>query len=102
MTIYLTRNKGAVWGRPWPNWKLVVPCEATQVVGTLVVVYGGLMAPTGWTLAIMVWGYATISFAVASAIKVGVYRLLEHRPARQSRHLARIEGSLIGHVPHHR
>lgn len=102
MTIYLTRNKGAVWERPWPNWKLVVPCEATQVVGTLVVVYGGLMAPTGWPLAIMVWGYAISSFAVASGIKIGVYRLLEHRPARQSRHLARIEGSLIGHVPHHR
>ena len=24
MTIYLTRNKGAVWERPWPSWKLVV------------------------------------------------------------------------------
>ena len=36
MTIYLTRNKGPVWERPWPSWKLVVPAEATQLVGTLV------------------------------------------------------------------
>ena len=48
MTIYLTRNKGAIWERPWPSWKLVVPCESTQLMGTLIVVYGWFMAPTGW------------------------------------------------------
>ena len=37
MTIYLTRNKGPVWERPWPSWKLVVPAEATQLLGTLAV-----------------------------------------------------------------
>ena len=31
MTIYLTRNKGWVWERPWPSWKLVVPCEVTKL-----------------------------------------------------------------------
>lgn len=101
MTIYLTRNKGPVWERPWPSWKLVVPCELTQIIGTLAVVYGWFMAPTGWPLALMVWGYALATFALASAIKVGVYRLLDHRPARQTRHLARIESWLVGHVPHH-
>ncbi len=101
MTIYLTRNKGPVWERPWPSWKLVVPCELTQIIGTLAVVYGWFMAPTGWPLALMVWGYALATFALASTIKVGVYRLLDHRPARQTRHLARIESWLVGHVPHH-
>ena len=52
MTIYLTRNKGAIWEWPWPSWKLVVPAEATQIVGTLVVVYGWFMAPTGWPYAL--------------------------------------------------
>ena len=92
MTIYLTRNKGPIWERPLPSWKLVVPCEATQLVGTLVVVYGWFMAPTGWPLALLVWGYALVSFMVASLIKIGTYRLLEHRTARATRHLARIEG----------
>ena len=91
MTIYLTRNKGPVWERPWPNWKLILPCEATQLVGTVFVVYGWFVAPTGWRLALMVWAYALISFFVASAVKVGTYRLLEHRAARQARHLARVE-----------
>jgi hypothetical protein len=34
------RNKGMIWEVPLPNWKLVIPCEVTQVVGTLVIVYG--------------------------------------------------------------
>ena len=94
MTIYLTRNKGPIWERPWPSWKLVVPCEATQIVGTLVVVYGAFMAPTGWLLALMVWGYTLASFFIASAIKVGAYTLLDHRAARQARHLLRVEGRI--------
>jgi H+-transporting ATPase len=89
MTIYLTRNKGPIWERPWPSWKLVVPCETTQLVGTLVVVYGWFMAPTGWPLALIVWGYSLVSFLVASAIKTGTYRLLDHPP--HARHLTRIE-----------
>jgi H+-transporting ATPase len=91
MTIYLTRNKGPIWERPWPSWKLVVPCEATQIVGTLFVVYGWFVAPTGWPLALMVWGYAIISFLIASGIKIATFRLLEHRVYRQQRHLARVE-----------
>jgi H+-transporting ATPase len=57
MTIYLTRNTGWVWERPWPSWKLVVPCETTQIFGTLLVVYGIAMAPIGWWLALFVWAY---------------------------------------------
>ena len=96
MTIYLTRNTGAIWARPWPSWKLVLPCEATQLVGTLAVVYGWFMAPTGWRLALLVWAYAILSFLIASGIKITAYRLLEHRAARQTRHLARIEHRVNG------
>jgi H+-transporting ATPase len=100
MTIYLTRNIGPVWERPWPSWNLVVPCEATQVVGTLVVVYGFFMSPTGWPLALMVWAYALVSFFVASAVKIGVYSMIGHRSGRQARHLARVEGWLFNHFHH--
>jgi H+-transporting ATPase len=91
MTIYLTRNKGPIWERPLPSWKLVVPSEATQLLGTFVVVYGWFMAPTGWPLALMVWAYTLVSFVVASTIKIGTYHLLEHRPVGQVKHLARVE-----------
>jgi H+-transporting ATPase len=92
MTIYLTRNKGWAWERPWPSWKLVVPCEATQLLGTLIVVYGLAMAPIGWGLALLVWGHTFVSFFVANALKVATYRLLEHLVPSHARHLARIEG----------
>jgi H+-transporting ATPase len=92
MTIYVTRNKGAIWERPLPSWKLIVPCEATQIVGTLAVVYGWFMAPTGWGLALMVWAYALVFFMIASVVKIGTYRLLEYRASQHVRHLARIEG----------
>jgi H+-transporting ATPase len=69
----------------------VVPAEATQIVGTLVVVYGLFMTATGWPLALLVWGYTLVSFFVASAVKIGTYWLLDNRTAWQSRHLMRIE-----------
>jgi hypothetical protein len=40
----------------------------------------------------MVWGYTLVSFFVASAIKIGTYRLLDYRALKHDRHLARIEG----------
>ena len=94
MTIYLTRNKGWVWQRPWPNWKLVVPCELTQILGTLIVVYGIAMAPIGWGLALFVWGYTLVSFMVANTVKVATHGLLDQRMASHARHLQRVEGSL--------
>lgn len=96
MTIYLTRNKGPIWERPWPSWKLVVPCEATQLIGTLAVVYGLFMEPTGWRYAALVWAYSLTTFLGASMVKLAAYRLLEHRLFEQARHLARVELSIIG------
>ena len=81
--------------RPCPSWKLVVPAELTQLLGTLVVVYGWFMAPAGWPYALLIWVYALVSFFVASTIKIGVYRLLDHRSASQARHLHRIERSVV-------
>jgi H+-transporting ATPase len=102
MTIYLTRNTGWVWQRPWPSWKLVVPSETTQLLGTLIVVYGIAMAPIGWWLALLVWGYTLVSFFVANAVKVATYRLLGHGVRWQARHLARIESRVLNHAPHAR
>ena len=94
MTIYLTRNEGWLWDRPWPSWKLVVPAELTQIVGTLAAVYGVFMTPIGWKLALMVWGFAFLEFITSSALKVAVYRLFAHGLRRNRRHLERVETSL--------
>ena len=95
MTIYLTRNKGAIWERPWPSLKLIIACKSTQLIGTLVLVYGLLMAPAGWELVLFVWAYALVSFMLASAAKMGTYRLLDHRCGGSMRYPARIEGHAL-------
>ena len=74
--------------------------RATACCGTLVVVYGFFMSPTGWSLALLVWAYTLVSFFVASAVKIGVYHMIAHRPGRQARHLARAEGWLFNHFHH--
>ncbi len=76
LTIYLTRNTGWFWEKPWPNWRLFVACEATQVLGTLAAVYGWVVTPIGWGNALLVWAYALVWFLINNAGKVCVYRAI--------------------------
>jgi H+-transporting ATPase len=94
LTIYLTRNRGAIWETPLPSWQLFVTTQATKVLGTLAAVYGWFVAPIGWKYALMVWGYALVWFFVNSFTKVVAYRLLEHTHRHHSNHLARVEAVL--------
>ncbi|MEQ8354066.1 MAG: plasma-membrane proton-efflux P-type ATPase [Kiloniellaceae bacterium] len=77
LTLYLTRNDGHFWERPWPSLKLFVTTEATQVVGTLAAVYGVFVEPIGWSLALVVWGYALVWFLINNMVKRFVLRLLK-------------------------
>ena len=94
LTIYITRSAGTFWKRPWPNWRLVVACETTQLIGTLAAVYGWGMTPLGWKYALAVWGYALVWFVLTDLVKIEVYRLLHLGTASHQRHLARINASL--------
>ena len=96
LTIYLTRNTGAFWARPWPSWKLFVTTETTQILGTLAVVYGWFVTPIGWKYALAVWVYALAWFPIENLAKVYVYHLMRHRARREARHLGRIETNLYG------
>jgi H+-transporting ATPase len=97
LTIYLTRNKGAIWQRPWPSLRLIAAAESTQVLGTLAAVYGWFVTPIGWPLALLVWGVALGEFLLLSAAKIGTYRALEHGTIGHRRYLQRIERSLHGY-----
>ena len=57
LTIFLTRTRGPFWSiRPARIlWGAVL---GTQIVATLIAVYGVLMTPLGWGWALFVWGYA--------------------------------------------
>jgi H+-transporting ATPase len=94
LTIYLTRNVGLIWARPWPSWRLVVATESTQVLGTLAAVYGWWVAPIGWMYALAIWGYALIWFLFNDLVKIWVYGLMRHGVGAHSRHLGRIDAPL--------
>lgn len=80
-TLYVTRVGGWFWQRPWPSPLLFGATMATEVVGTLIAVYGVFVSPISWTHAIWIWVYALGWFVVNDMIKMGTTRLLRQREA---------------------
>jgi H+-transporting ATPase len=100
MTLYLAR-KGSGWffARPWPNWKLLVVCESTQLVGLLVGVYGfGIMQPVGWAWGIFLLAFAIAELILTDAIKVAACSLMQRGfTAKHRRRLSRLHSPLHHH-----
>ena len=80
LTIFVTRTRGPFWSiRPAPILLLAV--VGTQLVATLITVYGLFMAPIGWGWALLVWGYALAWFLVNDRVKLAAYRVFDrHQP----------------------
>ena len=75
LTIYLARTGSRhFWERPYPAPVLVGATEATQVVATLLAVYGVFMTAVGWVPALLVWGFALACFLANDLAKVVLFR----------------------------
>ena len=76
LTIFLTRTRGPFWSiRPAKIlWGAVL---GTQVVATLIAVYGLFMTPLGWGWARFVWGYALLWFLLNDRVKLLAYRVFD-------------------------
>jgi H+-transporting ATPase len=79
--IFLTRTRGPFWSIR-PARILLVAVFGTQVVATLVAVYGLFMPPIGWGWALMVWGYSMAWFLVNDRVKLLAYRIFDPAKAR--------------------
>ena len=75
-TLYITRTDGWFWKRPFPAPLLFWATFGTEILGTLIVVYGILMVPIGWKYALWMWAYALGWFVVDNAAKMLAYRLV--------------------------
>jgi H+-transporting ATPase len=76
LTIFLTRTRGPFWSiRPAKILWLAV--LGTQIVATLIAVYGLFMTPLGWGWAGFVWGYALLWFLVNDRLKLLAYRIFD-------------------------
>src|SRR5271154_3495684 len=76
LTIFLTRTRGAFWSIR-PARALWIAVLGTQIVATLIAVYGIFMTPLGWKWAMFVWGYALVWFLVNDRVKLLAYRILD-------------------------
>jgi len=75
-TLYITRSEGWFWQRPWPAPLLFWATFGTEILGTLIAVYGFFITPIGWTYALWAWAYALVWFFIDDAVKMWAYRML--------------------------
>jgi H+-transporting ATPase len=76
LTIFLTRTRGPFWSIR-PARILLIAVIGTQMIATLIAVYGLFMTPLGWGWAGFVWGYALIWFLLSDRVKLLAYRILD-------------------------
>ena len=76
LTIFITRTRGPFWSIR-PARVLLAAVFGTQVLATLIAVYGVFMTPLGWGWALFVWGYALTWFIVNDRVKLLAYRIFD-------------------------
>jgi len=75
-TIYVTRAESWFWKRPWPSPLLFGATFGTEILGTIIAVYGLFVTPIGWIYALFIWGYALVWFVFNDAVKLLTYKML--------------------------
>jgi H+-transporting ATPase len=79
LTVFAARTRGPFWSiRPAPI--LLAAVVGTQLVATLIAVYGLFMHSLGWGYAGLVWGYTLGMFLIQDRVKLLAYRILERSP----------------------
>ena len=76
LTIFLTRTRGPFWSIR-PAKTLWIAVLGTQIIATLIAVYGVFMAPLGWKWAGFVWAYALVWALVNDRVKLLAYRIFD-------------------------
>ena len=76
LTIFLTRTRGSFWSIR-PARILWIAVLGTQIIATLIAVFGFFMTPLGWGWAGFVWGYALLWFLVNDRVKLLAYHIFD-------------------------
>jgi H+-transporting ATPase len=87
LTVFAARTRGPFWSiRPAPI--LLMAVLGTQLVATLIAVYGLFMHPLGWGYAGLVWGYCLAMFLLQDRVKLlafGIFGRERKRPGLSGR-----------------
>ncbi|MGW8248330.1 MAG: plasma-membrane proton-efflux P-type ATPase [Acidiferrobacterales bacterium] len=78
-TLYITRTDGWFWQRPYPAPLLLAATFGTEILGTLIAVFGVFIEPISWQQAGWMWAYALAWFVINDVGKWFAYKVLRRR-----------------------
>lgn len=76
LTMFVTRNTGHFWSvRPSGIffWSVIL----TDVLATVIAIFGFFLTPIGWELALLVWVYSLIAFLIEDQLKIYLNKILK-------------------------
>jgi H+-transporting ATPase len=76
LTVFVARTKFRFWSIK-PARILLMAVIGTQIVATIIAVYGFLMTPLGWTYAGVTWGYCLVMFLIQDQVKLFACRVFD-------------------------
>lgn len=74
--LFVARTRRNFWTVK-PAVPLLLAIFSTQTVATLITVYGFIVPPIGWGMAMFVWGYALMWFFVTDFAKIALYKFIK-------------------------
>ncbi|MGA7540043.1 MAG: plasma-membrane proton-efflux P-type ATPase [Steroidobacteraceae bacterium] len=78
-TVFLARTRGPFWTFR-PSGLLLAAVLGTQIIATMIAVFGLFMPPIDWRWAALVWLYAAAWFLIGDRAKLLAYRIFDLRP----------------------
>jgi len=78
LTIFVARTRGHFWSIK-PKRVLFIAIIVTQLIATILTVYGILLPAMGWGLALFIWGYSLSFFFITDFLKVQLYKIIDKK-----------------------
>jgi H+-transporting ATPase len=97
LMLFVTRSKGPFWRPPYPAPRLLLAILGTQVFAALMTAFGWLVPAIPWRLIGQIWLYSLVWLVVQDVVKLGLYRMLEHRRTNRARWQAWLHEPLDPH-----
>lgn len=77
LLIFVVRNKGSLFAKPFPHSKLLLAIFLTQVVAILICVFGIFVPALPLEMIAVVWIYVLIWLIIANLAKIAYYRFMD-------------------------
>ena len=101
LTLFVARTKHFFLSRPYPAPLLLFAIICTQVVAVLIAGMGWFVTPISWEYIGMIWAYCLLWVFLEDALKLMVYRHLDHSVPRHKHFLAELRRSMHFHSKNH-